>query len=229
MLTLHRSLKHVARVASKESSRYALTGVHVVAKGKRARVSATDGKSLIEVTAPTIPAADLPTIEGFDAGANGAREAIVPTDAYKEAFKPLKAGVPCCRETLAVTLQPERVTLASTDLATSRVSPVTPIEGKYPDFAHVFPEGPSTYAVVFDARRLGETLLAIADILEDAGESNRAKKYRDQKPPAVLLEFFSPEKPVRISAGDPLAPCGTISALVMPLVIQNPLKRWARK
>lgn len=234
MLTIHRSLRHFAKAASKENSggycANAITGVYIEEgkRGRRTTLKVCDNKTLIEADAPNLRAQDLPEIPGFDAKANGAKSAIIPAGTFTKVMRfKSRGGLPAL-DNVAVTLQQDKmVTFAHTDLETASVTPSRTIEGTYPDTSHLFNRlGKPKFTLHINARNLARTLRIIADALKDA-EEDRTDTY------PVRLDFFGEQEAVQVSAGAPSASCGMISALVMPLVADkgypaSHVKRWKR-
>lgn len=191
MYLVHRKLQHVADFASGDISRPSLQRVQVTKNGESIQLRATDGQRAITVT-DTVPqkVEDYPVIPGLDANTNG-YAAYLPSDTFVKACRavPKKTHAPIL-EYLAVSADEKTVTLASTDLATPTVQTIKqPEDPTFPNIDAATPESNPVFTIGFDPKLLGETLLALAKMLDNSPHD------------VCQLDFYGPKSPVRITAG----------------------------
>lgn len=130
-----------AEFASKDASRYQITGVHVNATGA---VEATNGHYAIRVPASTIQPEEFPEVAGKGGGVNGAG-LLIPSATCKEALKALpradvRAAIPVLGLAhLGAGAGPGMAVLTTTDLETSSPRTVKAMVGQFPDLDQVIP------------------------------------------------------------------------------------------
>jgi hypothetical protein len=209
VFTIHRAFRHVAKAAAKgDKFQSSLLGVNVRhEKDGRIRMSASDGKRLLTAVSKSLDPADLPAavVEGMGKRKDGVREVTLPAKEFVAALKdaPAKGPIPALRYAV-VSIGPgvpisgdgqkrqdfgESAKLGTTDLSTTRLPEIRGIDAKFPAVVNVIPpekEKPR-HTAHFNARLLGETLIAVADMLGELGESEA-----DSFP--VRLDFFADDK-----------------------------------
>lgn len=226
MLMLHRSLAGLGRLAAKEASRSSITCVYVEDAGReKSRVTATDGKRLVRVTTKKDDKLTAPKARGFDASANGSKEALVPAWIFTKVLAEIPINKQQSeREFAGVTLEKDQVTFAANtrDDRMKRVTPVEPLVGdtvKFPPLDGVFPKEEPVFTMHVSPTLLGELLLTVASVVG--------------KGPGVTLEFYAkgsenrspnPKGPMTIKAknwkGDV-----EVEAIIMPLDVRDYMGR----
>ena len=193
---------------SDDATRPALNGVLVEPDGS---VTATDGRVMLTVRpAADLNAADYPLVPGaerFHAPVKGGT--IIPTDAVKAAvasarkFRKAHGLLPGLAG-VRVAVNEKSAELTSTDLDSTARAEYRPLEGPFPNYSQVIPKGVPERTIHVNARLLGEALLAIAPLAENADGYGRNN--------AVAIEIRGPLQAIVIR---PLN--GSAAALVMPL------------
>jgi len=144
-MLIPRELFHLAKIASTETSRYALAGVHFERRAGKPYAAVTDGRKLVAATWTESPLAEFPTLpEGFDATENPTLAVTVPIDACKKAVKMGGTKTPTKpilnNVVMAESSVNGKVPLLATDLeSTDRLDPV-PVKGQYPSWRDIFPQ-----------------------------------------------------------------------------------------
>ncbi len=89
VILLPKNLEALAPLASKESARYALTGVHVIDQGKTYIAEATDGKIMgrVEGIKPDDKTYPVKSISGLASAPNTAHDGVIPTADFVAACK----------------------------------------------------------------------------------------------------------------------------------------------
>jgi hypothetical protein len=174
------NLAALAKLAAKESNRYSTTGVHLRLSGDGTyRAMATDSRIGAIVTGTGDPADEYPTPPGVPAG-DGTDEGQVPARAFAEAFRPVKARrFKPILSNLAVVLEKNTATLASTDLEKATVAPVRLLEGRFPPMPDVVPTGVPRAAATVDPLLFARLLTAAAEF-SDADEPRVDVEFRGQ-------------------------------------------------
>jgi hypothetical protein len=164
--------------------------------------------------------ADYPVVAGFDASRNGAREAIIPARTFKrilDAAKRPKKGFPEAWDYAAVTMHEERrteggepVTRTVATFASAAGQSVAQVEadGLFPMTDDVWPKDPPTARIYFDARLLGETLMTLVRICEDA------RRWGDT---FVELDLHGQDKAARLRVFRGAPEGMAIEAIIMPV------------
>ena len=176
----------VAAFCSKEESRYSLQGIQVTPEA----TVATDGHRLVWVSASPFKSEHYPQVQGLTASDTFtpfilARE----TAATVAKFIPKKTHIPVLANA-GVSDGPDGTRmLAVTDLKTPQVWQTIPVEGKFPAYDYVIPKfEEAKYRICLNA----EYLAQIAKF---------AAQFNDHSH-AVVLSFYSDDKPVRFDAID---------------------------
>lgn len=192
-IKIPKSLGCAADFCSKEVTRYGLTGVRVQSKGGKVRVSASDGKKLLD--AVVRPDGQKEFTLPDDGDGNADFSCVVPRGAWKEAAETSEKG-----GAFRLASVNGHAVVKSSKRDTERLVRVARIDATYPNVASAFPKGEKVAEGLFDPRLLGEALLALA----------RAKASRT----AVKFEFFGNDKPMLITMrGDD----ADIRMLIMPM------------
>lgn len=167
---LNKSNLEIAVIA--EKSKYGESGI-LVNKGCTV---VNDGRRLIEVTRPkAFNPEEFPKIPNFTVKEN--HSFIMPA---KEALKVAsqiprgKKYIPLLKN--AVIEQNSRVRIASTNLESASIIDVNPIEGKYPNYKEVIPQGKFKHRIGVNPRYLME-ICQLAD------------KFQNEVDKRMILEF----------------------------------------
>lgn len=145
------------------------------------RTVANDGRRLVEITRPTkldgeeFNPDDFPVIPNFEPKQD--HDFIIPT---MEALKVAKQ-IPKGKRTKAILKnavieQNGRVRIASTDLGSAIITDINPIEGKYPEYQQVIPQGKLKHRVGVNPKYLME-ICQLAD------------KFQSEYYKIMVLEF----------------------------------------
>lgn len=210
MITLHSRLRHITAAASIYEDDFRNLGMihietdHTNAQGKPCtRLQATDGHVAIQVE--HVNDNTLPGIPGFDPDQSGSTSGKIPAKAFEGALKicakNTKKQHMALLSNVAVTITQDTITIASTNLSTSTVTPIKKAEGTYPDIDMCVPEGQPIAVFHVDVRLLARTLDAIG-------------MMQDVKTPTVTLSFYEKDKTAMVIEGHD--DCTTIRALIMP-------------
>lgn len=155
---------------------------------------ATNAYVMVEVETPKV--SDPP-----EALRGDAEPVIIPPDAVKKALRNVpKDATNSVLENVGVTTDGGKVTLTSTDAGTTDRVESFAIQGRFPDYETVFPEGEPTVRIKINADYLKDVATYFAKHAEG---------------PHVYVELFGPLKPM-VLRGTTHAD-QEIRALVMPL------------
>lgn len=217
-MLIPKRLESIAKIAATtEATRFTLTAVELcrLADG-RATAAACDGHRLVIATWRDVDAIQYPTLlaggRAIDPAPGQTATHLIPAAAFAAACKAAPKRHP--KPVLENVVMEEStangtVRLASTNLDTVSDVQARTIDGEFPDYRSMT-DGLGVQRIVghFNPRLLGETLLAMAKILETV----------DDKSPMVTLSFCarSPENsPVTITREAKADP--SLVALVMPI------------
>lgn len=187
MKLLTRGHSVVAKAASTDETRYILQGVYLEETKNGMKATATDGRIMasVEDESEALAASEYPANVIPATAPNGAKAAIVPTDAFVKAFK----GLPTARRTtlpilqmVAVTMGATETTLGTTDLETPIVRTARNIEGHFPNYEQIIPKK-AEFTINFSPRLLGVALKIAQDFELDQ----------------VKMEFTDDKSPVKIT------------------------------
>ena len=148
-MLLNRAALELAKLASKEESRYTLQGISI----EKDCAIATDGHILVHLANPSAGMADsdFPVIEGQTARAMNGTNVLVHRDAAIAALKaiPRKSNIPVLRSAMMA----EGGKLVVTDLASTQTFPHE-VEGTFPNWRQIMPAEDKVPAVTigFDPR-----------------------------------------------------------------------------
>jgi hypothetical protein len=202
MIFLPKNLGTLATLASDESVRYTLSGVHVLDEGDYYRCEATDGRMLAIVCGPDARASHAAR-HITDEQRQVEEEApslifdmIVPAGRWKEAFRQVpKEGA------LGLAASEGVITLALPQ-AVARCSPA---DSRWPNVDSVLPPGGPLVRLRVNPKMLAR-LLEVAAAFAEPGPS---------EPPAVDILWYGRDKPLGIVGKNHLGQ--TFDALMMPL------------
>lgn len=194
MLLNHHNLD-VLDFASTFKERPILTGVYVTPT----HTVATDGYMLVEVAAPEIEQKDIP----FDLTGE-ADPVILPPEAVKKALRnvPRKHALPILRH-VGLKTDGRSTTLTTCDVGTTDRVECLSIEGKYPDYEQILPQGEPAARIRVNAGYLRQ--------LADYFSTHAENKYVD-------IEIYAHDKPMILRGTTQEKQ--TIRGVLMPL--RNP-------
>jgi hypothetical protein len=141
MLLLHRNVGSLAKIAAKDSGRFAMCGVRVSElPDNHYRVEATDGKLLARVEGENEKTEDYPDFPALTNAPNGATSGTIPAKSLDRACKGIvkRTNKPILQR-LAIIMSDTQATLASTDLESVRSDAPRLVEGRWPSTDSVFP------------------------------------------------------------------------------------------
>lgn len=140
-MLLNKQNLQIANLASTEESRYILTAIHVSSKW----TATTNGHYLVTVTLPQAKDESFPVIEGFEP-TNGTTEPFLlhRNDALAIAKGiPSKTTIPILHHA-SVGRANDRIQVATTDLASPKVTTIAKVEGMFPNIDAVIPDSAKT-------------------------------------------------------------------------------------
>lgn len=183
---LNRFNLNIAALASKEESRYSLCGIQVT----KERTCVTDGHCLVTVSAPDLPHADIPMIEGIAPSENPAPFILPAKEALAIASAlPKKTMIPILNNAFVESGEGDIAKVAVTDLESPRIFNVKKIAGAYPNIDQVIPSQESAeIAIAVDANLLINILKALAPLPAACDKNHLA---------AVVMRIKDPESPIR--------------------------------
>ena len=150
------------RVASEDSLRPQLNGIHVAADGS---VTATSGHALLHVSGVT-DCADYPTPPEYTEPDIGAEGVIIPRQLAVDIGKALPKGartrarMPILCNALLESVNGS-VNLSTTDMETRRMFSAPTPAGPYPLWTQVKPPGPATLRMALDPELVRDTMAAL--------------------------------------------------------------------
>ncbi|HTF57427.1 MAG TPA: hypothetical protein VK661_09365 [Planctomycetota bacterium] len=182
---------NLAKIASTEPSRLALTGVYV--DPKRKVTAASNGAILVEISAPKETEAPFPT-GGMELAGEDQEPFVLPAKAALEAAKAAKWGA-----ALASSPSGKPAILAASDEKKSVSTEVEPVEGTFPEYRNdgIFGKGDSI-ALAFKTDNLNKILgaAAIGDVVKLILFKDRMRiestNERGQNARGVLMCFGKP-------------------------------------
>ncbi len=177
VLLLPGNLHDMATLTSDNSPRLAVTAVRVEAlPSNKYRVEATNGRVLGRVEGPCDDCQTFPNIPALESAPNGATQALIPADAWKQIFrsvpksKRLVAVKPVLGNVAAV-LADNTSTLATTDLEVQNVQTPRNVDGHWPNTEQVLrsaTHGKPKLELRIDASQLIDLLRVAARFATDA-------------------------------------------------------------
>ncbi len=185
-MLIPKELAAIAKIAAKESTRYAINGVYVKRTQSGACVaSVTDGRRMVQVTWNDSHDLDAKPVKGFSA--------IVPAPVWKEALKsvPRRENEASLAES-GTKPAGNMVAMESTDGETSRLISVPQPDGGFPRVADVIPsyEDGESSEIGVDLGLLAEMLTVV--------QSTVGSEYRNTS----LIVPTDPKRPLTIKASN---------------------------
>ncbi len=205
-MLFNRSAFVVRHAASRDETRYHINGVRFEADGT---LVATDGHRLYRVETPAemLDPADFPDCGDVTPTEDALEAFTLPLAAANAIVKaiPKNGTLPALRHArldVAATNANGRARLVTTDLETVAPLEARKLEGDFPNYRQVMPEGEPVATVAFNAKYLADAAKAV---VEFTGNPRAALK----------LELFGELSPARITATN--ADGQTFTAIVMPM------------
>lgn len=196
---LHSNLAPLARASSTDGARYAMQGIlieHLDDLGPDLpagyRAVATDGRILVLVEGRTEPyeRSEFPSIPALETAPNGSSKAIIPARVFTQAMKDAPSGRLVANKPIlgrvACVMGEQVSTLATTDLETNLVRQPRNVEGRFPDYASVFPETEPAVTISFNAHLLVELLKIAATFTPDDADGVVKIEVRTKNTPLVV-------------------------------------------
>lgn len=201
MILLNKKSLKLADFAPKDEARYILNAIHVTETETRV----TDGHLLVRVSHPkdaNSKTSTFPVVPGFTP--NGFKSALLATATAKEIAKatPAKEKIPILNYAAMSLSEDGSIQCAVTDLESPRVFSIKSMAGTFPNCDGIMPPVPARFSIALDA----SLLLKIVKYASDFG---------DERCPAIKLQFWGEDKPIRIDC-DSDRDQG-MTALLMPL------------
>jgi DNA polymerase III sliding clamp (beta) subunit (PCNA family) len=191
---------------AEEAQRYSMTGVLVRLNGDSYEAVATDGRrlALVRGTATANPL-EYPTVPELAKVPPSAAQAVIPTRAWRDAFRAVPRGRALTDPILghvAVHLGEKESILATTDGEAVRAETIPNVEGRFPDYEAVLPCDEPRARVELNP----ELLLDLVRLVRDFVANMEARR--------ITLEVHDPGTPIVIKATN-----GTqeLVGLLMPL------------
>jgi hypothetical protein len=159
---------------NEDDGRAEISGVYV-GNGKTV---ATDSFRLMSVNAPVVAGEDMP--ETVKHGLNA--PVIVPTSAVKKAIRniPKNPSIPVLKNIGIATDEGDTVTLSTTDLETADIVKSRTVDGKYPEWQQIMPDGEPLATITVSAKYLQDMAQYFAKY--DAGGQVDMAVYGTEKP-----------------------------------------------
>ncbi|MDE1767363.1 MAG: hypothetical protein KGI27_13985, partial [Thaumarchaeota archaeon] len=192
----------LAKLAPKEDNRYMLSAL-LVEPGATVE---TDGHHLVKVTTPNhgTDFDQYPKPEGFST-IRPNKNHLLPRSAALDIAKncPRKQSIPVL-ENAAMLEQPEgQIGFVTTDLETAKPVVVKETKGQFPNYQAYIPNDGATLTIGFNAQYM-------ADLCSFMAKAGNARSH------AVKMEFYGPDKPVKMTAKNPDTG-QEITAVLMPM------------
>ena len=216
MHLLPTNLASLADLCPKESTKFALVGVHLRVHGDGTYIAeSTDAEMLLRVTGSVVDdAAKYPEVSALKAAPNGEMETIVPAASWSKHFraaakltkKRALANRPDLRS-VPVVIGKSQTTMAATDLEQTAVEVAQNVEGRFPPVAEVFPKGSPAITFAVDPVRLVALLKALLPFCDDGCQNVVFQVHADQQGKGTRPIVITPAHPL----GDQKA-----AAIIMP-------------
>ena len=177
----------VAKFAAKDGRHEELASV-LFSKEKTA---ATDSFRLLEVSVSTTGnAEEFPRVDGASA-MRGCSPFMVSAKQVAE-LKPKGAkSLPITEFVALKHLDDKRVEFLTTDLESAQVKQARRVDGKFPDYERIFPQGKAVAEVALNGKMLSELLKVMSELHEQV----RVKFYGKEKP--LIFECGTAEQKAR--------------------------------
>lgn len=180
----------IAEFLDGKESRYGIHALHVTPEG----TIATDGESLVRVTAPNLKAENFPVFGDFKAADKFKPFSLPRSSAIAiEKALPKRATIPVlnCAAIDPRTDKGDEAVIGVTDLDNPQVFRPRKEKGNYPDYTTVIPplegeKGPK-FTITFDARKLAKLFKSAA-------------KFTDDYNARVTVHLYAPDKAARFEA-----------------------------
>lgn len=200
----------LADAAATESTRYAMTGVHVKVDAKQSRLTATDSRILLDVALPVkgpevaTYGEEFPKSPALDAAPNSATVSLVDADLWRSmrGKRARRAAIVLGDKitTVGTVAKPDK-TATAVDVAISQASIV---EGRFPPADEIIRQTSEPWArFTLSAGHLAKLLKALAGVI-------------NQDDDKLDFEIREPGKPIVIKAIDPVT-AAAVTGIIMPM------------
>jgi hypothetical protein len=192
-MLLNKHNLNIAKLASKEASRFTLSGIRITPT----ETVVTDGHCLMKVSTVAISSEEFPVCQG---------SGVTPQDDFKpfnlDAAQALKASAQLPKKStipvlgcaaVAVNGNPDRPALLTTDL--EQFSTFKAMEsGNYPDYERVIPKAENApFAIGLDAKLIKAMMEQFIAFIDSKGSAGITLRFTDERT-AVLMEAKSGEQ-----------------------------------
>lgn len=185
----------VAKFASKSDVKSVIAGVLF----KKDKVVATDSFRLLEVsTDKGLDVAEYPRV-GKVSAMRGFKPFIVEAKAVKDIKIPRAASLPIAESVAVKHISNDAVEFLTTDLGSTDIKRARRVEGQFPDYEAIIPQGKPVVEVELNGEYLAELLQVMSKL-------DKVKK--------VKVKLYGGEKPIVLEAGNTTQ---TARGLLMPI------------
>lgn len=199
MQLLPANLRHAARFAASNDTRYAVSGLLLESKPDGSyRLDATDTRKAIIVTGTSNPASRMPAIPAIESAPNGGTKSLINAKAFGKFFGKAERvsakQVKICPPSVQTVIGEKITTLGTINKDGSTAEVMENIEARFPPMDSIFPtkrdcEGALTFRV--DAKMLAEMLESLAGFTESDSHAVRFT-VRDRNKP-IMVEVVKPD------------------------------------
>lgn len=211
-MLIPRRIFAMRQLASQDTARFQLNGVHFTREDGKPVAVATDGKVLGHVSWSEDNWEEMPEIGTVKPAApvDSTRTTLRSDDCERaEKIVPKKHGKPilgnCYLDEPSLN---GTATLTATDLDRSDTVTAEPIDGTFPDYTVALPKGKAKATVILNGAYLAQsvkTLLALMAPVEKG------------KPPMIRLEIHGPDRPIALIAEQ----AGQVATVLVMPIVQN--------
>lgn len=238
MLLLPMSIAKVSALADKkDSTRFALSGVHLKIQNGRWFAESTDSKRLIRVSGELSTKAikEYPPHSGMDKAEHDPdiKECLIPAASWNRAFtmmKPRKTSSKPALNNVALKFTKTEATFGATDLDSYPVENTRLLEGRFPTTDDIVKQTEKSVSLAFavDPKLLADSLNAMAAMMGDGDK--RCVVYCDAKgeKPVILRAKGATGEEIELLMM-PLAPCNDPKKPVPVSVTQEKGRSKLRK
>lgn len=207
LLTLNKPALSVLNAASKDKTRYQLNSIHF----DKGHVVASDGHWLARVS---LPAANTAALECVPAGFIPEAESSETFTVPREVAEAMQKAIPKDHPNVYISANCKTATWKTTDFKNQTSQQFTTVEGQYPDYAQVFPQGEVKSEICLNADILAKVCKAAAEFY--------GKKEHKSDITGIRIKIRGNMDPVEIEATQSNSEGQTFTALIMP--IKSPVR-----
>jgi DNA polymerase III sliding clamp (beta) subunit (PCNA family) len=179
----------VAKIAAKDDIRPEISGVFFT----KDKTAATDGYKLIEVSVDkSYTSQDFPIVNHKKILHN-CPPFIIPAEEVKKIKLPANKSLPVVENLAIGGVYPEQVELITTNLESGESRLVKRIQGRFPDYEKIFPQGKPRAEISINGKFLEELLSILSNL--DTTHAVKIKFYDNEKP--LVLEASNENQKAR--------------------------------